>query len=352
MRRNGRVRRIIHAITIDIGGTNVRVGVGKCNYNAKTAKVVVKPIVFKAPASQEELERQIGESMVAAKSQCAEKISMVGVSVAGIVDGHKSTLISLCNQPGWKNVKFDDLVRKYCPDIRHFDDLLPDPVYVENDAKSAALAQYYFGKHQNNDDLVYLTCSTGMGAGIIQDGVPLLGGQHLAGEVGHMIISTDPNAPICGCGQRGCWEAFVGMKNFARNCQTWLDFSDIDAPWYLKAKNSEHGLRSEDIFKAAIEDNDSTALYLLKDWVVHMAIGLRNVIVAYNPTTIVLGTVVEYWGEPLLNMINQELKSRFCGMQDQIQYCKVIANNLKNLDVLAPLAVAARHHSLTFGWRN
>ena len=78
------------------------------------------------------------------------------------------------------------VARMYCWNVVYVDTLWVDSSYrgkklgsllleeVENDAKSAALAQYYFGKHQNNDDLAYLTCSTGMGAGIIQDGVPLL----------------------------------------------------------------------------------------------------------------------------------------------------------------------------------
>jgi glucokinase len=344
------MHRIINALTIDIGGTNVRVGAGKCNYNSKTAKVLAEPIIFKAPASQEELEQRIGESIVAIKNQCEQKLQMLAVCTAGIVDGHKSTLISLCNQPGWKNVNFESIASKYCPEIMTTDGYFPYPVYVENDAKAAALAQYYFGKHQSKDNLIYLTCSTGMGAGIIQDGLPLLGGQRLAGEVGHMIVDTSQTAPTCGCGQRGCWEAHVGMKNFARNAGQWLDFLEYEEPWYLRAKNSERGLRSEDIFEAALKDNNPDAMYLVRNWVDFMAFGLGNIIVSFNPSMIVLGTVVQYWGEPLLSMIRQSLESRFRGMTEQIKHCRIIANGIKRLDVLAPLATGTRHHSLIYGW--
>ncbi len=342
--------RVINAITIDIGGTNVRVSAAKCNYNAKTWKSLARTIIFRSPANQEELEKQIGDSMVAIRNECKEKLEVVAVCAAGILDSHKSTLISLSNQPGWENINFEAITQRYCPEIMVTDGYFPYPVYVENDAKSAALAQYYFAKYPNKENLIYLTCSTGMGAGIIQDGLPLLGGQGLAGEVGHMIMSTDPTAPLCGCGQRGCWEAFVGLNNFTRNAKTWLDFIEFDEPWYMAAKHSEQGLRAEDIFQAAIKDNDASAYYLVKNWVEHTAVGIGNLIMAYNPSTIVLGTVVQYWGEPLLRMIRQELEYRFCGMPRQIEHCQLTANQLPRLEVLAPLAAALRHHSLIYGW--
>jgi glucokinase len=180
----------------------------------------------------------------------------------------------------------------------------------------------------------------------------MFGGQGLAGEVGHMIISNDIKAPLCGCGQKGCWEAFVGLKNFAENAQQWLEFEECEEPWYLNSKNSGQELRAEDIFSAALEKDYMSAVYLLRDWVSNMAVGIGNLVTNYNPSTIVLGTAAQYWGERLVEMIKREVSERFCGMKPQIEHCEIKANAITNINVMAPLAGAIRQHSKLWRAKN
>lgn len=80
---------------------------------------------------------------------------------------------------------------------------------VLNDANCAALAETHHGAATDAADALYLTGTVGIGAGIVHVDTLFQGGSGFAGEVGHMPIG-DPEA-VCGCGQRGCWEANIGL---------------------------------------------------------------------------------------------------------------------------------------------
>lgn len=88
------------------------------------------------------------------------------------------------------------------------------PVCVENDANCAALAETVSGAAAGHGDVLYLTGTVGIGAGIVSGGAIMRGGLGYAGEVGHMRIG-DTDAP-CGCGRRGCWEAQIGLRAMLR----------------------------------------------------------------------------------------------------------------------------------------
>ena len=92
--------------------------------------------------------------------------------------------------------------------------LLGRPVYVENDANAAALAEVRFGAGRGFQHVVYLTMSTGVGAGLVLDGRLFTGKLGAAGELGHAPIVWDGEP--CACGMRGCLEAYVGGAAWTR----------------------------------------------------------------------------------------------------------------------------------------
>jgi len=79
------------------------------------------------------------------------------------------------------------------------------PVALDNDANVGALGEKAFGAARGVDDLIYVRLSAGIGAGLILKGHPYPGVAGVAGEIGHVF--SDPNGPICRCGNRGCLEA-------------------------------------------------------------------------------------------------------------------------------------------------
>lgn len=84
---------------------------------------------------------------------------------------------------------------------------LATPVLVANDANVAALAEHSFGGAAS--DLILVKVGHGVGSGVLLDGALISGSRHAAGEIGHVVVGTDPDAPACVCGKRGCLETWL-----------------------------------------------------------------------------------------------------------------------------------------------
>ncbi|MGH3423275.1 MAG: ROK family protein [Nocardioidaceae bacterium] len=127
------------------------------------------------------------------------------VAIPGLVDRDRGRVTSAPNL-GWYDV---DLAADVAGVV---DDRCL--VRVDNDANCAALAETVRGVAAGRQDIVYLTGTVGVGAGIVVDGRVLRGARGYAGEVGHMRVGD--STALCGCGRRGCWEAVVGLNALLR----------------------------------------------------------------------------------------------------------------------------------------
>lgn len=136
----------------------------------------------------------------------------IGVSVPGTVDRNNGT-IGLAPNLGWRDSEFGAMLTELAP--------AGVPVVVGNDADLAVRAEHIRGAGRGSDDLVFLMGRTGVGAGMIMNGVPLRGHAGHAGEIGHNVV--DPSGPPCLCGKRGCLETFVSdqaLLTLAGRCPT------------------------------------------------------------------------------------------------------------------------------------
>ncbi|MEP6817360.1 MAG: ROK family protein [Marmoricola sp.] len=123
----------------------------------------------------------------------------IGVSVPGTVD-RRTGRVGVAPNLGWEDAPLGAMLAELAPD--------GIPVSVGNDANLAVLAEHQRGSARDCDDVVYLMGRMGVGAGIILGGVPLLGHDGHAGEIGHNVL--DPSGALCLCGKRGCTETFIG----------------------------------------------------------------------------------------------------------------------------------------------
>lgn len=154
-----------------------------------------------------------------------------------------------------------------------------DEIYVENDTTCGALATRAGGDDEN---MVYLTLSTGIGAGVVVDGTVLTGN---VGEVGHLIVDPDGGLP-CGCGGAGHWEAYCGGENIPRYARALAETESLSTAVPL----ADHSLTSEDVFAYGTDDDLVRRLVSrLADW---NLIGLTNLIHAYAPNRVVVGGAV------------------------------------------------------------
>ena len=283
----------MNLLGIDIGGTKTSVCVGdehgqiRASRRMPTCTQDSLDIYFKNLASM--CHGVLGEAGLT-----VPQIDAIGISAPGPMDVRRGVLIAPPNNPGWHDVPVVAIVRQE----------FNRPVHFNNDANACALAEYWFGNH-GVPDLLYLTCSTGMGGGIIANGELVQGITDTGGEVGHQIL--DPNGPLCGCGMRGCFEAFVGGRNLADQLRERIRQEHIKTAILTKAGGQLENIDFK-AFAAAARDGDPFAVAEWDRFMERMAQGIGNLIMILNPQVVALGTFAIYEGEFLLAPLREKLK--------------------------------------------
>ena len=234
------------------------------------------------------LDRMVGEAkrlLDDATRGGAGKLAAVGISGGGPLDPVKGVILSIPNLSGWIDV----------PVAAILSERLGAPARIENDANACAVAEWLYGAGRGARNLAFLTCSTGIGAGLVLDGSLYRGSGFLAGEVGHQVIV--PDGLPCGCGNRGCLEAYACGAGMARRLEA-LRTADPGLP--ATAREVVERARGGDPFSRAFLGE--TAEYL--------ALGLTNLVFMLNPDRIVLGTIAVGAGELLLGPLRGALARR------------------------------------------
>jgi glucokinase len=264
-------------LAIDLGGTKTSVSLG----DETGLLIVSRRMPTNASADPELWRIRLRDLMyqVLDEARCDRSdIAGVGLAVPGPMNVAAGLVLEPPNMPAWRNIP----VKQWVEEITR------RPVTINNDANAAALAEYRFGAFRGTPDLVYLTMSTGIGAGVISGGHLLQGADDLAGEVGHMVI--DRNGLPCPCGQNGCWEMYCGGFNVARRIQETLRRETRST---LLVEEAGGDLRRIDFacIERAVRRHDRYALEIWDDFLHHLAHGIGIVTMCYNPRVVVLGTI-------------------------------------------------------------
>ena len=123
----------------------------------------------------------------------------VGVSVSGRVDQKTHRLLFSANAP-WAQIDLHKELRA----------VLQAPIEMENAANACLFGERWFGRFGDVSNMIAISVSEGIGAGLLVDGRLLRGRDDMAGEFGHMPF--DDSGPVCGCGNKGCWETFASNR--------------------------------------------------------------------------------------------------------------------------------------------
>ena len=181
------------------------------------------------------------------------------------------------------------------------------PVLLQNDVRVAALGVYRFDNPRGRQDLVYVSIGTGVAAGVILGGQPLLGRNGLAGELGHFIV--EPDGPPCNCGARGCLETLVSATAVIRlgraaglRAQSGAQTSSPALAAAEQAGTPALQLTAKDVYDAAAA-GDPAAQQIVEGVGERLGVALRNVLLAYDVEEIVLGGGVTRAGERYLQPI-------------------------------------------------
>jgi glucokinase len=207
----------------------------------------------------------------------------IGMGVAGLVDVRRQLILDSPNCPALTGVQLGAALG----------DATGYTVRIDNDANVMALGEGAFGAAQGSQHFICITLGTGVGGAVMCHGRLVSGWSGGGGELGHVPISR--GGPRCGCGARGCLEAYVGRagidRYIAQNC-----------PQLCKL-----GLREIDAL-ARSGDGDAAAVFAYIGRT--LAIGLAGMVNVFNPQLIVVGGGVAGAGELLFKPLETELKRR------------------------------------------
>lgn len=269
------------ALAMDWGGTWARAAVvdrqGRLRWQSRVAN---------GPgATQDALLAAAGSLLMEAKGHAGGRpIAGAGIALAGSIDAATGMLLSSPNLPALNGATLPEV----------WEPLLDLPVWVGNDANLAALGEYYYGAGRPRAPegrpartLVYVTFSTGVGAGIVDRGAVFAGAAGAAGEVGHMTIDCRADAPPCACGSSGCLEALASGTAIGRSAQARLGDATPGSPLH-QAYEANATITGEMVFAAAAQ-GDPVAIAAVDAAVGAIIVGLGNVLNIFNPDVVVLG---------------------------------------------------------------
>lgn len=232
-----------YVIGLDMGGTNSVFGIVDQRGNIKSQTV----ISTKAYPDFKDYVKAAYEALQPALDQVGgiQNIRAMGIGApdANYYTGNIENAANLA----WKGI---------VPCAQLFEEVFGIPVRVTNDANAAAMGEMTYGVARGMKNFIMITLGTGVGSGIVVDGRVVYGSDGFAGELGHFVIDHSDNARSCGCGRKGCLEAYTSATGVARTTREFLEHSS-EASLLRDLVADE--ITSYDVFKAA-EKGDKLAL--------------------------------------------------------------------------------------------
>ncbi len=232
-----------------------------------------------------------------------------GLTIPGLVDVATGTLIFEPNM-GWRNV----------PLVPWLAAELDFPIFVDNDANAAALAERYLGAAQDVDDFAYVVANIGLGTGLVIGGHLFQGASGFAGEAGHTTI--EPDGPLCRCGNHGCWERLASQRALIERVQTAVHAGEHSAVDALTQSNPDD-LTTQTIVDAA-RGGDAVCLQALSETGRYLGIGIANLINTLNPSLVAFGGALSLAHEFLMPVVLQIIQER--AMEQPRQVARVVVS--------------------------
>ena len=231
----------------DIGGTKCAVVLGDEN------GTVFKKIRFETT----DFETSLQALLSAGEELFEEEVVALGVSCGGPLSSKKGVIMSPPNLPGWDNV----------PIVELLENKFNRPAFLKNDADACAIAEWKWGNAAGYDHAIFLTCSTGMGAGLILNGKPYSGACDMAGEAGHIRLYPDGHI---GYGKKGSFEGYCSGGGMA-----------------------QYGKGSAKDLAIAARKGDPEAIAIYKKFGKDLGKGIAYLVDILNPEVIVIGSIFE-----------------------------------------------------------
>ena len=297
---------------IDIGGTNIAVGVVK--EDGSLVKTLSVPTG--AGRATEALVKDMIDTSRAVVTEAGltmSDISSVGIGVPGAVtpDGIVLSAVNL----GWKNVPLAKLVGE----------ALQLPVYLGNDADCAALGEVLAGSGSEHNSALMITMGTGIGGGLIVNGKIFTGCTGCGTEPGHFtfVYGGEP----CGCGNRGCFEAYASATALIRQTKRAME-RDLGSKMWELVDHDMDKVNGKVPFDAA-KMGDETALAVVAQYIDYLGMGIASIVNTFRPEVVIMGGGICNQGDYLMVPLNETIK-KCCYASDLLPVPKAVRASLGN----------------------
>ncbi len=309
-------------IGLDIGGTKIAGGL------VDAEGQVLRDARRETPASDPDAIATSAADLVRELSEGRDDVVAVGVACAGFVDKAGATVLFAPNL-AWRDE----------PMKERLETALGLPVVIENDANAAAWGEFRFGAAADVDDMLLLTIGTGVGGGIVHDGVLLRGAWGVAGEMGHLRVV--PGGLLCGCGNHGCWEMYASGRALVREARELVRSGSPHAARLSDLCGGDADrLRGPDVTRAAVED-DPAAIELLADLGRWIGEGAASLAAVLDPARIVVGGGVADAGDLLLEPARAAFRRQLTGRGHRPEATFALASLGGPAGIVGAAAVAA-----------
>ena len=263
----------MYRVGIDLGGTNIAVGVVADDYTI----VGRGSVKTNLPRSAEEIAEDMAKTVLSVLEQAnigIDDIECVGIGSPGAINP-KTKIIAYAN-----NLRFH-----HVPLAQMLEDRLHKECYIENDANAAAYGEYIAGCGRGSKNFVAVTLGTGVGGGIIVDNKIYSGSNYAGGELGHTVINAD-GIP-CSCGRIGCFEAYASASALIAQTKASMLINQDSKMWYLCDENIDNA--SGHTAFDAMRMGDGAAKDVVNKYLYYLSVGLSNIVNIFQPEIICLG---------------------------------------------------------------
>ena len=312
-------------IGIDLGGTNIAAGIVDAQGSIKHEKSCTTRVGEEAHEIIEDMISLVSNILEESHMQLKE-IKAIGIGIPGLAD--KNGNVIFCVNLGWKNVPLSEML----------ENALHKPIYIDNDATVAALAEYESGSMKNCKSGLMLTLGTGIGGGIILNGEIYDGFNGVGSEIGHMVVGE--NFYDCNCGRNGCLETFASSTAIIRYTKKLIEETNENTIILEKAKGNINNITAKIIFDCA-KEGDIIATLAVNRLIKYLGIGILNIINFIDPEIIVLGGGVAGAGLYLLDKIIKEVNEN--KYYEELPIAKIVLAELGNKAGIIGAAMVAKH---------
>ena len=295
---------------IDLGGTNTKIGLVDEDGNIIFTTIVKTDSMEGFEKTIQRLSKILLQQ-VKSFDLNFDDVQSVGVGVPGPV--LNSRVVKFWANFPWKNGV--DLALE-------FEKNLGKPVKADNDVNVITLGEMWKGSAQGYKNVLGLAIGTGIGGGIIVDGKLVSGENGAGGEVGHIKVERD--GKLCGCGQKGCWEAYASATGLIREAQSRLAVNKTNG---LYEQVIGRDLEAKDIYDVA-KEGDAFALDLVDYEADYIALGIGNLLNVLDPEIVVVGGGVSLAGDILFDKVKERLKKY--AFPSTTENLKIVAASLGN----------------------